>query len=99
MQCANCIHWVEPHSVESLPGYPIGFCELFQKDVAGEYAGCAGRFFLPRDRSQWVGKLLEVKAPANKALEVPLGAKIVSISDNSPETNEVTVVYLMPAEK
>ncbi len=96
MKCKDCLHWAEPHSVNSLPDYPIGYCEIFQKDVAGEFAGCAGRFFLSRNREDWIGVICEKEAAADAPLEVPDGAKIVSISEPIPETNKVKIVYLVP---
>lgn len=97
MKCQDCLHWAKPHSVDALPDYPIGFCEIFQKDVAGEYTGCAGRFFLSRDRSTWRGELQEKTLPADTPIDVPKGAKIVSISETSAE-NTVQVVFLMPED-
>jgi hypothetical protein len=96
MKCRDCTHWAPPHSVDSLPDYPIGFCEIFQKEVAGEFAGCAGRFFLTRNRAEWRGTLCEKEASADAPIEVPDGAKIVSISDPAPKTGLVKVVYLVP---
>jgi hypothetical protein len=96
MKCKDCLHWAEPRSVDSLPDYPIGFCEIFQKDVAGEFAGCAGRFFLTRNREEWRGTLKEKEAPADAPIEIPDGAKIVSISDPIADTNKVKIVYLIP---
>jgi len=88
MKCRDCLHWAPPRSVESLPDYPIGYCEIFQKDVAGEYAGCAGRFFLTRNRDEWKGTLHE--------REIPEGAKIVSISEPISATGKVKIVFLVP---
>ena len=98
MKCRDCLHWVEPRSVDSLPDYPIGFCEIFQKDVAGEFAGCAGRFYLSKNKDEWRGTMKEKEAPADAPIEIPDGAKIVSISDPIPETNKVKIVYLDPEE-
>jgi hypothetical protein len=96
MKCRDCLHWAAPRSVESLPDYPIGYCEIFQKDVAGEYAGCAGRFFLTRNRAEWRGRLCEREAPADAPIEIPEGAKIVSISEPITATGTVKIVYLEP---
>lgn len=84
--------------MESLPDYPIGFCEIFQKDVAGEFAGCAGRFFLSRNREEWRGTLHEMECAADIQIEIPDGAKIVSISDSDPPSGTVKIVYLVPEE-
>ena len=96
MKCKDCLHWAPPRSVDSLPDYPIGFCEIFQKDVAGEFAGCAGRFYLSRNRDEWQGTICEKDAPADAPIEIPDGAKIVSISDPAEGTNTVKIVYLIP---
>jgi hypothetical protein len=99
MKCLDCLHWVKPRSVDSLPDYPIGFCGIFQKDVAGEYAGCAGKYFLVRDRSQWRGTTHEIECPAHAPIKLPPGAKIVSISEPITTTGTVTVVYFVPEVK
>jgi len=96
MKCKDCLHWAPPRSVDSLPDYPIGFCEIFQKDVAGEYAGCAGRFFLSRNREEWKRSIHKKQAPSDAPIEIPDGAKIVAISDPSEQTGLVTITYLMP---
>ncbi|NMB76797.1 MAG: hypothetical protein GYA21_16900 [Myxococcales bacterium] len=96
MKCRDCIHWAPPRSVESLPDYPIGFCEIFQKDVAGELAGCAGKFFLSKNREDWRGTIHEKEAPADLPIEIPDGAKIVSISEPIAPDGRVKIVYLMP---
>ncbi|RME23915.1 MAG: hypothetical protein D6806_10440 [Deltaproteobacteria bacterium] len=95
MKCMDCHHWQEPRSVDALPDYPIGFCVIFQKDVAGEYAGCAGRFFLPKDSSLWKGVLKQVDVPAEAPLDVAPGVKIVSISEPD-EKNRVKITLLVP---
>ena len=87
-----------PRSVDSLPDYPIGYCEIFQKDVAGEYAGCAGRFFLSRNRDEWRGTLHEKDVPADAPIEIPDGAKIVSISEPLSAAGTVKIVYLIPSK-
>ncbi len=99
MKCRDCLHWAAPRSVESLPDYPIGYCEIFQKDVAGEFAGCAGRFFLSVNRDEWRGELHEKEAPADSPIEIPDGAKIVSISEPISSTGTVKIVYLLPDKK
>jgi hypothetical protein len=96
MKCQDCFHWVAPRTVESLPDYPIGYCKIFQKDVAGEYAGCAGQFFLPRDKKEWHGEIHKKRSKADQAIEIPDGAKIISISDPAPTDNMITIVYLIP---
>jgi hypothetical protein len=96
MKCIDCLHWTDPRSVDPLPNYPIGFCEIFQKDVAGEFAGCAGCFYLSRNREEWRGEIKEKEAPADAPIKVPDGAKIVSISDPSKATGMVKIVYLVP---
>jgi hypothetical protein len=96
MKCRDCIHWAPPRSVESLPDYPIGFCEIFQKDVAGELAGCAGKFYLSKNRDEWRGTIHEKEAPADQPIEIPDGAKIVSISEPFAPDGRVKIVYLMP---
>jgi len=96
MQCRDCIHWAQPRSVESLPDYPIGFCGIFQKDVAGEFAGCAGRFFLDRDQKEWSGTLREIESSAHSPLDIPENAKIVSISPSTSDQEKVKVVFLIP---
>ena len=96
MLCRDCIHWTTPRSVDPLPGYPIGFCEIFQKDVAGELAGCAGRYYLSRNREEWHGSLHEKETPANAPVEIPQGAKIVSIEASAHDCNIMVVTYLMP---
>ena len=96
MKCKDCLHWASPRSVDPLPDYPIGFCEIFQKDVAGEFAGCAGRFYLSKNRDEWRGEIMEKEAPADAPIEIPDGAKIVSISDPSETTGKVKIVYLIP---
>ncbi len=78
-----------------MPDYAIGYCEIFQKDVAGEYAGCAGRFFLTNKREDWQGVMKEKTAPANEPIEIPDGAKIVSISEPDPKTDTIKIVYLI----
>jgi hypothetical protein len=85
--------------VDSLPDYPIGYCEIFQKDVAGEIAGCAGRFFLSRNREEWRGTLHEKEAPADAPIEIPDGAKIVSISEPLSASGNVKIVYLTPEKR
>jgi hypothetical protein len=99
MKCLDCLQWTLPRSVESLPDYPIGFCEIFQKDVAGEYAGCAGRYFLARDRTTWCGVMCETECPANEPIDIPEGAKIVSISEPITTTGTVKIVYFIPDKK
>jgi hypothetical protein len=98
MKCRDCFHWAPPRSVESLPDYPIGFCQIFQKDVAGEYTGCAGRYFLSSDRSHWRGTICEKEVPADSPISVPEGAKIVSISEPISADGAVKIVYLIPDE-
>ena len=93
MKCKDCLHWADPRSVDPLPDYPIGFCEIFQKDVAGEFAGCAGRFYLSKNREEWRGEIMEKEAPADAPIEIPDGAKIVSPSE---QTGMVKIVYLIP---
>ena len=96
MKCKDCLHWAPPRTVDSLPDYPIGYCEIFQKDVAGEFAGCAGRYYLSRNREDWNGSIHEKEAPADSPIEIPEGAKIISISPPISNTGTVKVVYLVP---
>jgi hypothetical protein len=96
MKCKDCLLWAPPRCVDSLPDYPIGFCEIFQKDVAGEYTGCAGRFFLSRNREEWHGTLHEKEVPSDSPIEIPDGAKIVSISEPISATGKVKITYLVP---
>ena len=98
MKCQDCIHWVAPRSVDSLPDYPIGFCEIFQKDVGGEFAGCAGRFFLSRDEDEWEGRIEEKEVPVDASIEIPEGAKIISISEESKNRGMLKVTYLVPED-
>ena len=99
MNCKDCLHWAPPRSVDSLPDYPIGYCEIFQKDVAGEFAGCAGRFFLSRNRDEWCGTIHEMEVQADSPIDIPEGAKIVSISEPISTTGKVRIVYLIPEKK
>jgi hypothetical protein len=97
MICKNCLHWSQPRSVVSLPDYPIGFCEIFQKDVAGELTGCAGKYFLTPNKDEWQGELHEKHFSADSPLELPEGVKIVSISRPKSKDQTVKVVYLVPS--
>ena len=96
MKCQDCIHWTHSRSVESLPDYPIGFCEIFLKDVGGEFNGCAGKFFLSSDRDEWKGTIYEKEVPLQSPIDLPDGAKIVSITGRDGESGLVKITYLVP---